>query len=163
MDIIKIFTALNGFSKSCWRLFLLLTSCSWERVQFTSISLRAGLTDWQSLTKLETGLQVELQMTELLALLEQTVLVTLNVLASWLILLTLRTLRTLSERAGLLTVDGLTSWLTLLTLKTLRPVVLEQTGLLTFNGLMSLLTLLVLQTLWLVTLLEHRGLLTLMV
>ena len=33
-----------------------------------SLSLWAGLTDWQSLTKLETGLQVELQMTELLAL-----------------------------------------------------------------------------------------------
>ena len=46
-------------------------------------------------------------MTELLALLEQTVLVTLNVLTSWLILLTLRTLRTLLERTGLLTVDGL--------------------------------------------------------
>ena len=65
--------------------------------------------NWQSLAKLETGLQVELQMTELLALLEQTDLVTLNVLTSWLILLTLRTLWTLFERTGLLTVDGLTS------------------------------------------------------
>ena len=46
-------------------------------------------------------------MPELIALLEQTVLVTLNVLTSWLILLTLRTLRTLLERTGLLTVDGL--------------------------------------------------------
>ena len=33
-----------------------------------SLNLRAGLTDWQSLTKLQTGLQAELQMTELLAL-----------------------------------------------------------------------------------------------
>ena len=48
-------------------------------------------------------------MTELLALLEQTDLVTLNVLTSWLILLTLRALQTLLERTGLLTVDGLTS------------------------------------------------------
>ena len=38
----------------------------------------SSLTDWQSQPKLETGLQVELQMTELLALLEQTVLVTLK-------------------------------------------------------------------------------------
>ena len=113
MDIIKIFTVLNGFVKSCLRLFLLLTSRSWGRVRLTSISLRAGLSDWQSLTKLETGLQVELQMTELLALLEQTDLLTLNVLTSWLILLTLRALRALLEGAGLLTVDGLTSWLTL--------------------------------------------------
>ena len=156
MDIIKIFMALNRFVKSCWQLFLILTSRSWGRFRFTSISLRAGLTDWQSLTKLETGLQVELQMTELLALLEQTVLVTLNGLTSWLIPLTLRKLQTLLERTGLLTLDGLTSWLTLLTLQTLGQVVLEQT----FNGLMSLLTLLVLQTLRLVTLLEHRGLLT---
>ena len=48
-------------------------------------------------------------MTELIALLEQTDLVTLNVLTSWLILLTLRKLGTLVERTGLLTVDGLTS------------------------------------------------------
>ena len=48
-------------------------------------------------------------MTELLALLEQIDLVTLHVLTSWLILLTLRTLRTLLERTDLLTVDGLTS------------------------------------------------------
>ena len=34
-----------------------------------SITLQTGLTDWQSQTKLETGLLVELQMTELLALL----------------------------------------------------------------------------------------------
>ena len=81
MDIIKIFTALTGFVKSFWRLVLLLTSCSWGRFQFISISLQAGLTDWQSWTKLETGLQVEVQMTELFALLEQTVLVT-NVLTS---------------------------------------------------------------------------------
>ena len=66
-------------------------------------------------------------MTELLALLEQTDLLTLNVLTSWLILLTLRALRTLLEGTGLLTVDGLTSWLTLLTLQTLHPVVLELT------------------------------------
>ena len=99
-------------------------------------------------------------MTELLALLEQTVLVALNVLTSWLILLTLRTLQTLLEKTGLLTVNGLTSWLTLLTLQILCPVASEQTVLLTFNGLMSLLTLLVLQTLRLVTLLEYRGLLT---
>ena len=135
MDIIKIFTVLNGFVKSCWQLFLLLTSQSWGRFWFTSISLWAGLTDWQSLTKLETGLQVELQMTELLALLEQTVLVTLNVLTiSWLILLTLQTLQTLLERTGLLTVHVLMSWLTLLILQTLRPVVPEQTVLLTFKG-----------------------------
>ena len=98
-------------------------------------------------------------MTELLALLQQTDLVTLNVLTSWLILL-LSILQALLERPGLLTVDGLTSLLTLLTLQTLRPVALEQTVLLTFNGLMSLLTLLELQTLQLLTLLEHRGLLT---
>ena len=48
-------------------------------------------------------------MTELIALLEQTDLVTLIVLTSWVILLTLRTLRTLVERTGLLIVDGLTS------------------------------------------------------
>ena len=48
-------------------------------------------------------------MRESLALLEQTDLGTLNVLTSWLKLLTLRTLRTLLERTGLLTVDGLTS------------------------------------------------------
>ena len=48
-------------------------------------------------------------MTELLVLLEQTDLVTLIVLTSWLILLTLRTLRKLLEGTGLPTVDGLTS------------------------------------------------------
>ena len=69
-------------------------------------------------------------MTELTALLEQAVSVTLNVLTSSLILLTLWTLQTLLERTGLLIV-GLTSWLTLLTIQTLRPVVLEQTVLLT--------------------------------
>ena len=63
----------------------------------------------QSPTKLEEGLQVELQMTELIALLEQTDLVILNVLASWLILLTLRTLQKLVERTDLLRVDGLAS------------------------------------------------------
>ena len=47
-------------------------------------------------------------MTELIALLERTDLVTLNVSTSWLILLTLRTLRTLVERTCLLTVDHLT-------------------------------------------------------
>ena len=69
-------------------------------------------------------------MTELTALLEQAVSVTLNVLTSSLILLTLWTLQTLLERTGLLIV-GLTSWLKLLTIQTLRPVVLEQTVLLT--------------------------------
>ena len=69
-------------------------------------------------------------MPELIALLEQTVLVTLNVLTSWLILLMLWTLQTLLERTGLLIV-GLTSWLTLLTKQTLHPVVLEETVLLT--------------------------------
>ena len=131
MDVIKIFAALTCFLKSCWRLFLLLTSRSWGRFWFKGISLRK---QW-SLTKLETGLQVELQMTELLALLQQTDLVTLSVLTSWPILLTLRALQTVLERTGLLTVDGLTSWLTLLTLQTLRPVLLEQTILLAFNGL----------------------------
>ena len=48
-------------------------------------------------------------MTELLALLEQTDSVTLNVLTSWLIVLTLRTLQTLLERTSLLTGDGLAS------------------------------------------------------
>ena len=92
MDIIKLFTGLNSFAKSCWRLFLLLTSCSCARFLSISISLQTGLTDWQSQTKLEVGLLVELQMTKLLGLLEQTDLVTLNVLTSWLLLLTLRTL-----------------------------------------------------------------------
>ena len=55
----------------------------WRHFGFTSKSLRAGLTDWKSLAKLETRLQVELQMTELLALLEQTDSVTLKVLTSW--------------------------------------------------------------------------------
>ena len=63
----------------------------------------------QSPTKLEKGLQVELQMTELIALLEQTDLVILNVLASWPILLTLRTLQKLVERTDLLRVNGLAS------------------------------------------------------
>ena len=97
-------------------------------------------------------------MTELLALLEQTDLVTLNVLTSWLILLTLWTLRwvTLLGRAGLLTVDSLTSWLTLLALQTIRLVaLLEQRGLLTLNRLISWLTLLVLQTLRSIALLEQ--------
>ena len=49
----------------------------------------------------------------------------------------------ITEETGLLTVDGLTSWLTPLTLQTLRPVVLELTVLVTFNGLLSLLTLLI--------------------
>ena len=143
MDIVKIFAALVDFVKSCWQLSLLLTSCSWGRFYITSVSLGTDLNDWQSLTKLETGIQVELQMTELIALLEQTDLVTWNVLLSWLILLMLQTLRTLVGRTGLLTVDSLTSWLTLLTLQTLLPFVfLEQTFLLTFNGLMSLLALL---------------------
>ena len=73
--------------------------------------MQIGLAEKESRTKLETGLQVELKMTELLALLEQTDLLTLNVLTSWLTLLTLRALRwvTLLERAGLLTGDGLTS------------------------------------------------------
>ena len=97
-----------GVLKSCWQRFLLLTSHSWGCFRFTSISSWAGLTNWQSLTKLGTGLQVEIQMTELLALLEQTDLLTLNVLTSWLILLMLWTLQTLLQRTGLPTVDGLT-------------------------------------------------------
>ena len=48
-------------------------------------------------------------MTDLLGLLEQTDLITLNVLTSWLMLLMLRILRTLLERTGLLKVDDLTS------------------------------------------------------
>ena len=92
MDIIKLFTGLSSFVKSCWRLFLLLTSCSCAHFLSISISLQTGLIDWQSQTKLEAGLLVELQMTELLALLEQTELVTLNVLTSWLLLLALGTL-----------------------------------------------------------------------
>ena len=48
-------------------------------------------------------------MTELLALLEQTDLVTLNVLTSRLIVFTLRTLQTLLGRTSLLTGDGLAS------------------------------------------------------
>lgn len=53
---------------------------------------------------------MELQITELYALLEQIDLVTLNFLTNRLILLTLQTLRlvTLLEQAGLLTADGLT-------------------------------------------------------
>ena len=154
MDIIKIFTTLISFVKWCWWLSLLVTSRSWGRFRFTSISLWTGLTDWKSLTKLETGSQVELQMTELIVLLEQSNLVKLNVLTTWRILLMLRTLWTLGERTGLLTVDGLTSLLTQVTLQTLRPFVfLEQTLLLTFNDLMSLVTLLALQVLRLIALL----------
>ena len=54
---------------------------------------------------------MELQTTELLALLEQTDLVTLNVLMSWLTMLVLRTLClvTLLEQTGLLTIEGLAS------------------------------------------------------
>ena len=48
-------------------------------------------------------------MTDLLGLLEKTDLITLNVLTSWLMLLTLRILRTLLEGTGLLKVDDLTS------------------------------------------------------
>ena len=47
----------------------------------------------KSLTKLEIDLHVELQKTELIALLDQTGLLTLNVLASWLTLLLLQMLR----------------------------------------------------------------------
>ena len=48
-------------------------------------------------------------MTDLLGLLEKKDLIALNVLTSWLMLLTLRILRTLLERTGLLKVDDLTS------------------------------------------------------
>ena len=81
-DIIKIFTVLNGFSEPCWRLLLLINS-SRGRFRFTSISLRTGLANRQSLTNLETELQVELQMTGLFALLKQTNLLTLNALTSY--------------------------------------------------------------------------------
>ena len=126
MDINKIFTALNGFPKSCWWLLLLLTRYSWICFQFKSKSLWTDLTDWQSLTKLETILQVQLQMPELLALLEQPDLVTLNVLVSWLTLLALRTscLVTLLEPTGLLAINGLAIWVTLLILQTLCSVAL---------------------------------------
>ena len=53
------------------------------RFRFTSISLRTGLANRQSLTNLETELQVELQMTGLFALLKQTNLLTLNALTSY--------------------------------------------------------------------------------
>ena len=161
MDLINIFMALNGFVKLCWgRLFLLrnhLRGCLW----FTSVSLWTGLTDWQSLTKLETGSQVDLHMTGLHALLEQTGLLTLNVLMSSLTMLLLRSLRfVILQQTGLLTIDVLTSWLILLTLQTLCSVaLLEQTDLRTWNGLTSWLTLLVLQTLRFVVLLDKTGLL----
>ena len=48
-------------------------------------------------------------MTDLLGLLEKKDLIALNVLTSWLMLLTLRILRTLLERTSLLKVDDLTS------------------------------------------------------
>ena len=139
MDIIKIFTALNGFVKSCRRLLLLLTSRSWRRFRFTPKSLWTGLPDWKSLTKLEARLKVELQMTESLALLEQTDLVILDVLTTWLTLLVLQTrLVTLFEQAGFLAIAGLASWITLLTLQILRSVaLLKQTVSPTFNGLTS--------------------------
>ena len=151
MDIIKIFMAL-----------LPLASRSWGRFWFTSVSLQTVSTDWQFLTKSETDLKVELKMTELLAILEQTNLVVSNILTSWPTLLALSTVLsvTLLEQTGLLTTDGLTSWQTLLTLQTIRSVaLLEQTVLLTFNGSTSWLTLLVLQTLRLVALLEKTRLL----
>ena len=68
---------------------------------------------------LETDLQVQLQMTVLLALLGQTGLLTLNVLRSWLTLLLVQTLClvTLLEQTGLLTFDALRSLPTLLALE----------------------------------------------
>ena len=60
------------------------------------------------------------------------------------------------EQTGLLKINGLISWLILLTLQALLSVaLLELTGLLTFNGLASWLTLPVLHT-CLVALLEDR-------
>ena len=157
MDIIKIFTTIIDFVKSCWWLSLLVTSRSWRRFRFTSLSLWTGLTDWQSLTKVKTGLQVELQMTSncITGTERFTNIKCFNQLANT------AELWTLAERTGLPTVDGVTSLLTLVTLQTLRPFVfLEQTLLLTVNGLMSLVTLLALETLRLVVLLEHRDLTT---
>ena len=56
----------------------------------------------ESITKLETDLHVELQKTELIALLDQTGLQTLNVLASWLtpLLLQMLHLVTLLEQTS---------------------------------------------------------------
>ena len=151
----------HGFAEPWWK-ELLLTNRSRGRFRFTSISLRTGLTDSHSLTNLKTDQEVELQMTGLPGVLEQTSLLKLNVLISWLTLLSLRTLRlsTLMEQINLVTFDGLTSLLKLLTLQTLHSVtLLEQIDLVTFNGVMSC-TVFASPILLLVVLLDETGLLT---
>ena len=97
-------------------------------------------------------------MTGLPGVLEQTSLLKLNVLISWLTLLSLRTLRlsTLMEQINLLNL--LTNLLT--TLQTLHSVtLLEQIDLVTFNGVMSC-TVFASPILLLVVLLDETGLLT---
>ena len=62
MDNIRIFTVLNSFKKPDP-----LINKSFMRAfpaHINKLTLRTGLTDWQSLTKLKTGLQVKLQMTD---------------------------------------------------------------------------------------------------
>ena len=62
MDNIRIFTVLNSFTKPDP-----LINKSFMRAfpaHINKLTLRTGLTDWQSLTKLKTGLQVKLQMTD---------------------------------------------------------------------------------------------------
>ena len=62
MDNIRIFTVLNSFTKPDF-----LINKSFMRAfpaHINKFTLRTSLTDWQSLTKLKTGLQVKLQMTD---------------------------------------------------------------------------------------------------
>ena len=140
---------------------MLMTTKRSKRTFSVPINKLISRFNWLSLTNLERELQVELQMTGLLSLLEQKGL--LNVLMIWLTLLLLPTLQliTLLEQTGLLTFNCLTSWLTLLALQTLCLVaLLEQTCLLRSYSLMSWLILLALQTLHLLALLEQINLLT---
>ena len=62
MDNIRIFTVLNSFTKPD-----LLINKSFMRAlpaHINKFTLRTSSTDWQLLTKLKTGLQVKLQMTD---------------------------------------------------------------------------------------------------
>ena len=159
MDIIKIFTVLEGFFKIMLATALIINK-SFMRTFPLYINNFTNRFGWLTITnKIVNKFTNGITNDPMTSITETDRLVTSNVSASWLILLTLRTLPwvTLLERA----VDGLTSWLTLLTLQTLPPVtLLEETVLPTFNGLTSWLTLLTLQTLCLVAFLEQKSLLT---
>ena len=148
MDIIKIFTALNGFVKSCWRLLLFLTSRSWGRFPILNEKFTSRFNWLTIISKVRKRLTSGIANDRITSITGTDRFSNINCfdeLANTVDVTYITDITDTIGKDGVLTADGLTSWLKFL---------------LKFNGLISLLTLLALQTLRIVTLLEQRGLLT---